>query len=120
VRHCRPDGRTSVASNFLIKASRIRTVDLLHAISISIERASGPWQTGVRIVEFELRFLTYVLAHPDGNPRRPDGFSNLPLYELGKKSKASITESRPDGLLRRPNGCKLEQKLLDADECPDG
>jgi len=21
--------------------------------------------------------------------------------------------------LRRPNGCKLKQKLLDADECPD-
>jgi hypothetical protein len=39
----------------------------------------------------------------------------------------SITESRLDGLLRRPDGCKLEQKLLDAEEgldenphCPDG
>jgi hypothetical protein len=48
VRHCRSDGRMSSASNFLIKASRfrtmgmaVRTVDLLHAISISIVRASG-------------------------------------------------------------------------------
>jgi hypothetical protein len=67
VRHCRPDGRTSTVSNFLTKALRVRTrgmavqtVDLLHAISIFVERASGPWQTGVRTVEFELRFLPYV------------------------------------------------------------
>jgi hypothetical protein len=66
VRHCGPDGRTSIASNFLIKASRaqtkgmaVQTVDLLHAISIFVECASGRWQTGVRTVEFELRFLPY-------------------------------------------------------------
>jgi len=58
----RPDCRTSAASNFLIKASRVRTRgmavrtgNLLHAISISVERASGPWQTDVRTIEFELR-----------------------------------------------------------------
>jgi hypothetical protein len=46
---CSPDGRTSAASNFLIKASRvwtggmvIRTVHLMHAISISDARASEP------------------------------------------------------------------------------
>jgi hypothetical protein len=39
---------------------------------------------------------------------------------LEKKSEASITESRPDGLLRRLDGCKLEQKLLDIEEGPDG
>jgi hypothetical protein len=50
VSHCRPDGPTSAASNFLIKASRVRTKriavgtgDLLHAISISVIRASRPW-----------------------------------------------------------------------------
>jgi hypothetical protein len=44
----RPDGRTSAASNFLTKASRVRTrrmavrtVDLLQVISIPVERASG-------------------------------------------------------------------------------
>jgi hypothetical protein len=45
----RLDGRTSAARNFHIKASRVwtkgmvvRTVDLMHAISISDARASGP------------------------------------------------------------------------------
>jgi hypothetical protein len=45
----RPDGRTSAARNFHIKASRVqtkgmvvRTVDQMHAISISVARASGP------------------------------------------------------------------------------
>jgi len=127
VRHCRPDSHTSTASNFLTKASRVwtrgmgvQTVDLLHVISISVERVSRPWQTGTRTVEFELRFSPYVWTRSDGNPRRPDGFRNLPLYELGKKSEASITESHPDGLLRRLNGCKLDQKLLDTEEGPDG
>jgi hypothetical protein len=47
VRHYRPDGRTSAASNFLIRlrASRpwgmsVRTAELQHAISISVMRAS--------------------------------------------------------------------------------
>jgi hypothetical protein len=66
----------------------VRTVDLLHAISIFVDHASGPWQTDVRTVEFELRFLPYGVARPDGNPRRPDGCSNLPIFELGKKSEA--------------------------------
>jgi hypothetical protein len=46
---CHPDGRTSTLSNFHIKSLRIRTkgmvvwtVDLMHAISISDARASGP------------------------------------------------------------------------------
>jgi len=55
-----PDGRTSAATNFLIKASRIwtggmvvRTVDLMHAISISNARASGPcWLVSGRL-DFE-------------------------------------------------------------------
>jgi hypothetical protein len=47
-------------------------------------------------------------------------FQQFLLYELGKKSEASITKRRPDGLLRRPDGCKLEQKLLDTEEGPDG
>jgi hypothetical protein len=46
---CRPDGCTSLASNFHIEASRVRTggmavrmVDLMHAISIFDSRESGP------------------------------------------------------------------------------
>jgi hypothetical protein len=88
----------------------IRTVDLLHAIFISVVRASRPWQTGARTVEFELRFLPYGWAHSDENPCRPDGWINLPLFELGKKIWSWLNiESHPDGLLKRPDGCKLEQ-----------
>jgi hypothetical protein len=61
VRYCRPDGRTFATSNFHIRlrasepwGMAVRTVDLLHAISISVERASGPRQTDVQTVEFEL------------------------------------------------------------------
>jgi hypothetical protein len=46
---CSPDGHTLVARNFHIKASCIhtkgmviRTVDQMHAISISVARVSGP------------------------------------------------------------------------------
>jgi hypothetical protein len=46
---CRPDDRTSAARNFHIKASLVRTIgmvvrmiDLMHAISIDVARASGP------------------------------------------------------------------------------
>jgi hypothetical protein len=49
VRHCRPDGRTSAASNFLIRlrasgpwGMSVRMAELQHAISISAMRASGP------------------------------------------------------------------------------
>jgi hypothetical protein len=46
---CHPDGRTSAARNFHIKASCVRIkgmvvrmVDLMHAISIYVARESGP------------------------------------------------------------------------------
>jgi hypothetical protein len=90
----------------------VRTVDLQHAISISAMRASRPWKAVVRMVEvesaisltiehafgprltvvwtviFELRFLPYVGARPDGNPRRLDGWSNLPLNWTWKEFEA--------------------------------
>jgi hypothetical protein len=40
------------------------------------------------MVIFELRFLPYVWARPNGNPRRPDGWSNLPLNWIWKESEA--------------------------------
>jgi len=77
--------------------------------------------TNVRTVVFKLRFLPYEWARPDGNPCHPDGCINLPLFELGKKIWSwSITGRRSDRLLRRLDGCKLEQKLLDTVEGPDG
>jgi len=70
--------------------------------------------TDVPTVVFKLWFLPYVCARPEGNPRRPDGCINLHLFELGKKIWSwSI-------IGRRPEGCKLEQKLLDTVEGLEG
>jgi hypothetical protein len=77
--------------------------------------------TDVLTVLFELQFLPYVWVCLDGNPRRPDGCINLPMFEIGKKIWSwSITRCRPDGLLCHLDGCKLAQKLLDVVEGPDG
>jgi hypothetical protein len=38
-------------------------------------------------IVFELRFLLYFLARPDGKPHRPDGVSIFPYSELGKNLK---------------------------------
>jgi len=94
VRHWRPDGCTSAASNFHIRLSasrprgiNVRTAILQHAISISAMRASGPMLTDVRMVEFELRFLPFLWVRPDGKPHRPEGVSIFPYSELGKNLK---------------------------------
>jgi hypothetical protein len=118
VRHWRPDGRTSAASNFHIRlrvsgprgmnvrmailqhaisksamhASRpmltdVRTVEVESAVFISDERASGPMLIDVWMVEFELRFLPYLWARPEGNRHHPDGVSIFPYSELGKNLK---------------------------------
>jgi len=57
---CCPDGRTLVARNFHIKAWRIRTmtsvvrtVNLMHTISIYEARASRPWRPSSRHLNFE-------------------------------------------------------------------
>jgi hypothetical protein len=73
--------------------------------------------TNIRRVVFELQLFPYKWAHRDRNPRHPDGCINLLLFELGKKIWSwSIIGRRPDGMLRRPNGCKMEQKLHDTVE----
>jgi hypothetical protein len=65
----------------------VRTVEVELAISLTDERTSGPMLTDVRTVIFELRFLPYVCARPDGKPHRPDGLSIFPYSELGKNLK---------------------------------
>jgi hypothetical protein len=57
---CHPDGRTSAADNFHIKALRarskgmvIRMVDLMHVISIYDARASGPRRLASGLLDFE-------------------------------------------------------------------
>jgi len=89
----RPDGWSRIG-NFLNCWMRVRTkVDcrpdgyIWIVILVLCKSASGPRLTVVRTVIFELRFLPYLRARLDGNPRRPDGWSNLPLNELGKNLK---------------------------------
>jgi hypothetical protein len=117
VRHCRPDSRTSAASNFHIEASRVqtggtvvRTADLMQAISISDACASGPWwQVSGRL---DLNCNTCLM-----DERVRMGYhvvrkvaAIFPYLCLERNLEAwSNTEDRPDGMLNRPDGCKLEQ-----------
>jgi len=100
--------------------ANVRTVEVESAISLTDERAFGPMLTDVRTVIFELRFLPYVWVRPDGKPHRPDGVSIFPYLNLERIWSWSITAGRPVGMLRGPDGFKLEQKLLDTVEGPDG
>jgi hypothetical protein len=65
----------------------IRTAILQHAISISVMRVSGPQLSDVRTIIFELRFLPYEDARPDGIPHLPDSWLIFPFLEHGKKSE---------------------------------
>jgi hypothetical protein len=107
-----PDGHTSIVRNFHTKASRVRTkgmvvrtVDLMHAISIS----------GLRgLTSGRLDFECYTCLM---NERVRTGFHivrtvavNFSYLCFGKKSRSWLnTECRPDVLLICPDGCKLEQ-----------
>jgi hypothetical protein len=107
---CHPDGRTLAARNFHIKAWRIwtigsvvRTVDLMHAISIYEARASKPWGLTSRCLDFE-----YTTCLMDVLFRMVAAVFSC-LY-FGKKSHSwSKTEWRPNVLLKCLDGCKLEQ-----------
>jgi hypothetical protein len=114
---CRPDSCTFTASNFHIKASCVRTkgmvvrkVDQMHAISISDARGSGPRGLTSEHLDFECNSCLM-------NERVWTGFHivrtvvvNFPYLCFGKKSRSwSNTECHSDVLLKRPDGCKLEQ-----------
>jgi hypothetical protein len=113
----RLDSRTLAAHNFHIKAWRfrtitfvVRTVDLMHAISIYEARVSGPWrQTSERLgfecmtclmnerIRTEIHIVRTVAAI-------------FPYLCFRKKSHSwTNTEWRPSVLLKRPDECKLEQ-----------
>jgi len=140
VRHWRPDGRMSAASNFHIKLSRVRTK--------GDERPDG-WTSTRNFHICYARVRTMRGRRPDG--WRPDqcwltsgrwylNCDSCLIYErvrtgnhivrtvyqsslilnLERIWSWSITDGRPDGLLRCPDGCKLEQKLLDTVKGPDG
>jgi len=114
---CRLDGRTSAAHNFHIKASQIRTkrmvirtVDQTHVISIYVARAFEPWRLTSGHLNFEC--ATCLMDERDQTGIHiVRTIAAIFLYLcFGKKSCSwSNTECRPDVLLKRPDGCKLEQ-----------
>jgi len=95
----RPDGHTSAARNFHIKASCvrtkgmvIRTVDQMHAISIYVARASGPWMLSSGRLNFEC--ATCLM-----DERVQTVAAIFPYLCFGKKSHSwSNTEWRPDNI----------------------
>jgi len=127
---CHPDGRTSTASNFLIKASHVRTgemvvrtVDLMYAISISNARASRPcwlayrrldfecdtclmnkWvRTGIHVVRTVAAIFPWslrVVRTCCWNVRT--GASGW--YDISSRWLAIWKDGRLDGMTRRPNG----------------
>jgi hypothetical protein len=114
--HCHSDGRTSAASNFHIKASRVRTrrmgiqaVNLMNAISISNARASRPcWLDSGRLV---LNCDTYLMDEHvrTGYHVVQTVAAIFPSLCLERNPEAWLNiESRPNGLLNSPDGCKLE------------
>jgi len=90
--------------------SSVWTVDLMHVIIIYEAWASGPWRLTSRCLNFEcttclmnerVRMGTHIVRT----------VAAVFLYLcFGKISNSSSnTGRRPDVLLRRPDGCKLEQ-----------
>jgi hypothetical protein len=113
----RPNGCTSAARNFHIKALPVRTkgmvvqtVDLMHAISLYVAHAFEPWRPMCGRLNFE---CTTCLT----NERVRTGIhivrtvaAIFPYLCFGKNSHSwSNIECRPDVLLKRPDGCNLEQ-----------
>lgn len=103
MRHWRPDGCTSAASNFHIRlhASRpwgrnVRTAILQHAVSISTMPASGPWGAVVRTVEVKSTISIYVA--PASGPQ----LSNVRTVNFGLRF-LPYGDTRPDGISHRPD-----------------
>jgi hypothetical protein len=115
---CLPNARTSTASNFPIEASRIRTrrmvvrtVDLMHTISISKAHASGLWWLASGRLDLNCDTCLIDLVRPEGESTsfgRLQQSSHICVLERNPEAWSN-TECRPDRLLKRPDGCKLEQ-----------
>jgi hypothetical protein len=101
---CRSDGRTFAASNFHIEASRVRTgrivlrtTDLMHAISISDARASGPcWLAFGRL---DLNCNTCLM-----DERVRTVATNFPYLCFGKKSWSLIEHWESSGQAAESSG----------------
>jgi len=114
---CCPDGRTLAARNFHIKALRIRTigsvvrtVDLMHTISIYEARVSGPRRLMSGRLDFECTTCLMDECVRKGIHIVRTVVAVFPYLCFGKKSHSwSNTRWHPDVLLKRPDGWKLEQ-----------
>jgi hypothetical protein len=106
----RPNGRTLAARNFHIEAWRVRMIDLMHAISIYEACASGAWRPSSRRLNFECTTcLMDERVRMGIHIVRVVAAAFLYLC-FGKKSYSwSKTEWHLDVLLKRPDGCKLDQ-----------
>jgi hypothetical protein len=148
----RPDGRTSAASNFLIRLSNVRTMGDERPDGYSSTRNFHIGNTRVRtmigsrpddwsrignILLWCTRVRTIAVRCPDRHiwitilalRRRASGrdttssgrLIDLPFLGTWKEIRNwSSTERRQDVLLKRPDGCKLAQKLLDTVWSLDG
>jgi len=114
---CRLDGCTLATRNFHIKAWRVRTegcivrtVDLMHTISIYEARASGPCRPLFGRLNFECSTCFMDERVQTGIHIVRTVAVVFPYLCFGKKSHSCLnTEWRLDVLLKRPDGCKLEQ-----------
>jgi hypothetical protein len=113
---CRPDGCTSTARNFHIKALRfrtkgmvVRTVDYMHTISIYVARVSGPRMLSSKCLNFESATCLMDKHIRTGIHIIRTVTAIFPYLCFGKKSHSwSNTECCLDMLLKRLYGCKLE------------
>jgi hypothetical protein len=114
---CHPDSRTLAARNYHIEAWRfrtigyvVRTVDLMHAISVYEARASEPYRLSSGRLNFECATCLMDEHVRTGIHIVQTVAAVFPYLCFEKKSHSwSNTEWRLDVLLKRPEGCKLEQ-----------
>jgi len=82
----------------------------MHAISISVARASGPWRLASGRLDFECDTCLMDERGRTGIHIVRTAAAIFPYLCFGRKSHSwSNTECLSDVLLKRPDGCKLEQ-----------
>jgi hypothetical protein len=127
VRHWRPDGRMSSTSNFHIRLSRVRTKGderldgwtstcNFHICYAPVQTMRGRRPNGWSRIG---NFLNKIAHVRTGNHIVRTVYQSSLILNLERIWSWSITDGRPDGLLRCPDRCKLEQKRLDTVKGPD-
>jgi hypothetical protein len=123
-----PNSCTLAALNFHIKTWHVRTMktiirtgNLMHVISISKACASEQWRLSSGRLNFECATCLMDERVWMGIHIVQAVANVFPYLCFGKKSHSrSNTKWSPDVLLKRPDGCKLEQfELLDTEDGPN-